>query len=164
MQPPRLPAFTSPLGVSACLLPDLWCNKCQPKETGAHQHLISGRYINALMVCRREKRGGWMVGVGGGAMSSCRDKGQKLWITFKDVNFCSVFEWVILNQYWADRWRRKQDLGLANRQEEKAGDGVSVGRKQILPTRIQRAIETLPPQHQVELKAYRGFPLSSSDT
>lgn len=61
-------------------------------------------------------------------------------------------------------WRGKQDIGLGEfhgekRQAEIAGEGVSVSRKQVLPTRIQRTNESLLPQHQVEPEAYRGLPL-----
>lgn len=46
-----------PVSVPLSLLRDLWWNECQPEETGAHQHFIPGRYINAVMTSsKREKK------------------------------------------------------------------------------------------------------------
>lgn len=49
-----------------------------------------------------------MVGGGWGALSSCRDKGQKLWTTFRNVNFCCLFEKG--NKYVADRMAAKANI------------------------------------------------------
>lgn len=53
----QLSFFSIPtVSVPLPLLWDLWWNKCQPEETGTHQHFIPGRYINAVMVAWEEGR------------------------------------------------------------------------------------------------------------
>lgn len=70
---------------------DLWWNKCQPEETGTHQHFIPGRYINAVMVSRRrgeeeeeEKKRSFVLVE--------RDKGQSVWQLLRMLTL-AVFIW-----------------------------------------------------------------------